>query len=166
MKVVYISSNQMARHRRSLYGRGIVNFADSYWLRSHIPLRSSLVVLRLWSDNVNWNSCILKHVNKLELLHFRGFEKANWYTDLKYCSFGGIAMKGRTGICICMISMCLVLVFVVKRKRRLEKSLVMSINFSGNQCRSSLKVCGLVKKFLNLRYDLPFSFLVHWLFNV
>ena len=70
-------------------------------------------------------------------------------------------MKGRTGICICMISMCLVLVFVVKRKRRLEKSLVMSINFSGNQCRSSLKVCGLVKKFLNLRYDLPFSFLVH-----
>ena len=35
-------------------------------------------------------------------------------------------------------------------ERRLEKSLVMSINFSGNQCRSSLKVCGLVKKFLNL----------------
>ena len=49
----------MARHRRSsLYGRGIVNFADSYSLRSHIPLRSCLVGLRLWSDNVNWNSCI------------------------------------------------------------------------------------------------------------
>ena len=47
MKVVYISFNQMARHRRSLYGRGIVNFADSYSLRSHIPLRSSLVGLRL-----------------------------------------------------------------------------------------------------------------------
>ena len=49
----------MARHRRSsLYGRGIVNFPDSYSLRSYIPLRSSLVGLRLWSDNVNWNSCI------------------------------------------------------------------------------------------------------------
>ena len=46
-------------HRRSsLYGRGIVNFADNYSLRSHIPLRSCLVGLRLWSDNVNWNSCM------------------------------------------------------------------------------------------------------------
>ena len=54
-----ISFIQMARHRRSsLYGRGIVNFADNYSLRSHIPLRSCLVGLRLWSDNVNWNSCI------------------------------------------------------------------------------------------------------------
>ena len=53
-----ISFIQMARHRRSsLYGRGIVNFADNYSLRSHIPLRSCLVGLRLWSDNVNWNSC-------------------------------------------------------------------------------------------------------------
>ena len=54
-----ISFIQMARHRRSsLYGRGIVNFADNYSLRSHIPLRSCLVGLRLWSDNVNWNNCI------------------------------------------------------------------------------------------------------------
>ena len=54
-----ISFIQMARHRRSsLYGRGIVNFADNYLLRSHIPLRSCLVGLRLWSDNVYWNSCI------------------------------------------------------------------------------------------------------------
>ena len=54
-----ISFIQMAHHRRSsLYGRGIVNFADNYSLRSHIPLRSCLVGLRLWSDNVNWNSCI------------------------------------------------------------------------------------------------------------
>ena len=54
-----ISFIQMARHRRSsLYGRGIVNFADNYSLRSHIPLRSCLVGLRLWSDNVNWNSCM------------------------------------------------------------------------------------------------------------
>ena len=54
-----ISSIQMARHRRSsLYGQGIVNFADNYSLRSHIPLRSCLVGLRFWSDNVNWNSCI------------------------------------------------------------------------------------------------------------
>ena len=35
-------------HRRSsLYGRGIVNFADNYSLRSHIPLRSCIVGLRL-----------------------------------------------------------------------------------------------------------------------
>jgi len=54
-----ISFIQMARHRRSSqYGLGIVNFADSYSLRSHIPLGSSLVGLRLWSDNVKWNSCI------------------------------------------------------------------------------------------------------------
>ena len=33
--------------RSSLYGRGIVNFADNYSLRSHIPLRSCLVGLRL-----------------------------------------------------------------------------------------------------------------------
>ena len=43
-----ISFIQMVRHRRSsLYGRGIVNFPDSYSLRSYIPLRSSLVGLRL-----------------------------------------------------------------------------------------------------------------------
>ena len=54
-----ISFIQMARHRRSsLYGRGIVNFADSYSLRSHIPLRSCLVGLILWSANVNWDSCM------------------------------------------------------------------------------------------------------------
>ena len=46
--VDYISFIQMARHRKSsLYGRGIVNFADNYSLRSHIPLRSCLVGLRL-----------------------------------------------------------------------------------------------------------------------
>ena len=57
-----ISFIQMARHRRSsLYGRGIVNFADNYSLRSHIPLRSCLVGLRLWSDDVNWNSCQYIH---------------------------------------------------------------------------------------------------------
>jgi len=62
-----ISFIQMARHRRSsLYGRGIVNFADSYSLRSHIPLRSSLVGLRLWSDNVNWNSCIQREITSLQ----------------------------------------------------------------------------------------------------
>ena len=39
-----ISFIQMARHRRSsLHGRGIVNFADNYSLRSHIPLPSCLV---------------------------------------------------------------------------------------------------------------------------
>ena len=55
-----ISLIQVARHRRfSLYGRGIVNVADSYSLRSHIPLRSCLVGLRHLSDNVNWNSCIM-----------------------------------------------------------------------------------------------------------
>ena len=59
ISIANISFIQMACHRRSLlYGRGIVNFADNYSLRSHIPLRSCLVGLRLWSDNVNWNSCI------------------------------------------------------------------------------------------------------------
>ena len=54
-----ISFIQMARHRKSsLYGRGIANFPDSYSLRSHIPLRSCLVGLRLRSGNVNWNSYI------------------------------------------------------------------------------------------------------------
>ena len=49
--------------RSSLYGRGIVNFANNCLLRSHIPLRSCLVGLRLWSDNVNWNSCIVTTYN-------------------------------------------------------------------------------------------------------
>ena len=48
ISIANISFIQMARHRRSsLYGRGIVNFADNYSLRSHIPLRSCLVGLRL-----------------------------------------------------------------------------------------------------------------------
>ena len=54
ISIANISFIQMARHRRSsLYGRGIVDFADNYSLRSHIPLRSCLVGLRLRSDNVN-----------------------------------------------------------------------------------------------------------------
>ena len=44
ISIANISFIQMARHRRSsLYGRGIVNFADNYSLRSYIPLRSCLV---------------------------------------------------------------------------------------------------------------------------
>ena len=63
ISIANISFIQMARHRRSsLYGRGIVNFADNYSLRSHIPLRSCLVGLRLWSDNVNWNSCMFINI--------------------------------------------------------------------------------------------------------
>ena len=34
-------------------------YLRNYSLRSHIPLWSCLVGLRLWSGNVNWNSCIL-----------------------------------------------------------------------------------------------------------
>ena len=52
-----ISFIQMARHERSsLYGRGIVNFADNYSLRSHIPLRSCHVGLRHWSDICTLNT--------------------------------------------------------------------------------------------------------------
>ena len=48
ISIANISFIQMACHQRSsLYGRGIVNFADNYSLRSHIPLRSCLVGLRL-----------------------------------------------------------------------------------------------------------------------
>ena len=55
---IFLSSKWLAIGDLRCYGRGIVNFADNYLLRSHIPLRSCLVGLRLWSDNVNWNSCI------------------------------------------------------------------------------------------------------------
>ena len=77
----------MARHRRSsLYGRGIVNFADNYSLRSHIPLRSCLVGLRLWSDNVNWNSCINKEKNITDQSFFAA-SRSFTYRVLKYIIF-------------------------------------------------------------------------------
>ena len=48
ISIANISFIQMARHWiSSLYERGIVNFADNYSLRFHIPLWSCLVGLRL-----------------------------------------------------------------------------------------------------------------------
>ena len=67
-----ISFIQMARHRRSsLYGRGIVNFADNYSLRSHIPLRSCLVGLRLRG------MMFIKRVNE----HFHWFAR-RWLANV------------------------------------------------------------------------------------
>ena len=40
----------------------LIIIIDNYSLRSHIPLRSCLVGFRLWSHNVNWNSCKHYHI--------------------------------------------------------------------------------------------------------
>ena len=44
---VVVGARWTRRLKIQLYGRGIVNFADNYSLRSHIQLRSCLVGLRL-----------------------------------------------------------------------------------------------------------------------
>ena len=44
---VVVGARWTRRLKLQLYGRGIVNFADNYSLRSHIQLRSCLVGLRL-----------------------------------------------------------------------------------------------------------------------
>ena len=65
-----ISFIQMADHRgSSLHGRSIVNFPDSYSLRSHILLRSCLVGLRLWSVSGHRKCCYVDITRCLPISH-------------------------------------------------------------------------------------------------